>query len=87
MLLGGNAVDASIATMYCNTVVNSQSMGLGGGFIMTIYMANGRKLALIARETAPARASRDMYHGEANLAHYGKSNPEAYWRGKDLKLF
>jgi gamma-glutamyltranspeptidase/glutathione hydrolase/leukotriene-C4 hydrolase len=73
MLMGGNAIDSSIATMYCNTVVNSQSMGVGGGFIMTIYMANGTKLALIARETAPAAASKDMYHGNANLTHYGKS--------------
>ena len=30
MLEGGNAVDSAIATMYCNTVVNSQSMGIGG---------------------------------------------------------
>ena len=29
MLDGGNAIDSSIATMYCNTVVNSQSMGIG----------------------------------------------------------
>ena len=29
MLDGGNAVDSAIATMYCNTVVNSQSMGIG----------------------------------------------------------
>jgi len=71
MLDGGNAIDSAIATMYCNTVVNSQSMGIGGGFIMTIYLANGTKLALIARETAPAAAYKDMYHGNANLTHYG----------------
>ena len=29
MLDGGNAMDSAIATMYCNTVVNSQSMGIG----------------------------------------------------------
>ena len=90
MLMGGNAVDSAIATMYCNTVVNSQSMGIGGGFIMTIYLGNGTKVmimmmmimmmrimmvmtkaAMIARETAPAAASKDMYHGDANLTHYG----------------
>ena len=38
---------------------------------MTIYLANGTKLALIARETAPAAAYKDMYHGNANLTHYG----------------
>lgn len=71
MLMGGNAIDAAISTMYCNTVVNSQSMGIGGGFIMTIYIANGTKLALIARETAPAAANRDMYHGNENLTRFG----------------
>ena len=44
----------------------------GGGFIMTIYLSNGTKLALIARETAPAAAYKDMYHGNANLTHYGR---------------
>ena len=39
---------------------------------MTIYLANGTKLALIARETAPAAAYKDMYHGNANLTHYGQ---------------
>jgi len=71
MLDGGNVFDSSIATMYCNSVVNSQSMGLGGGFIMTIYLTNGTKLALIARETAPAAADKDMFHGNSDLTHFG----------------
>ena len=71
MLMGGNAVDSAIATMFCNTVVNSQSMGIGGGFIMTVFLGNGTRLSMIARETAPAAASKDMYHGDANLTHYG----------------
>jgi len=71
MMLGGNAIDSAIATMYCNGVVNPQSMGIGGGFIMTIYLNNGTKLALIARETAPAKADRDMFHGNQNLTHFG----------------
>ena len=45
--MGGNAVDSAIATMYCNTVVNSQSMGIGGGFIMTIYLGNGTKVMIM----------------------------------------
>ena len=36
---GGTAVDASIAALVCNGVYNSQSMGLGGGFLMTYYNA------------------------------------------------
>jgi len=71
MMRGGNSFDSAIATMYCNSVVNSQSMGLGGGFIMTINLANGTSKALIARETAPAAAYKDMFHGNMNLSHYG----------------
>jgi gamma-glutamyltranspeptidase/glutathione hydrolase/leukotriene-C4 hydrolase len=71
MLRGGNSMDSAVATMYCNSVVNSQSMGLGGGFIMTIYLANGTSLALIARETAPAAAYKDMFHGNSDTSHYG----------------
>ena len=70
--MGGNAIDSSIATMYCNTVVNSQSMGIGGGFIMSVYLSKGTRLAMIARETAPAAAHKDMFHGNSNLTHYGK---------------
>jgi gamma-glutamyltranspeptidase/glutathione hydrolase/leukotriene-C4 hydrolase len=32
-------VDAALAALFCNGVYNSQSMGLGGGFLMTVYTA------------------------------------------------
>lgn len=35
--MGGNVIDATIAALICVGVVNPQSSGLGGGFIMTIY--------------------------------------------------
>lgn len=48
-------------------------MGLGGGFLMTIWDAkNKRADYLDARETAPMAATEDMYDGNAHLAMYGK---------------
>lgn len=39
LIEGGNAVDSMIASLLCIGVVNPQSSGLGGGFLMTLYNA------------------------------------------------
>jgi hypothetical protein len=36
--MNGTAVDAALATLFCNGVVHSHSMGIGGGFLMTVYI-------------------------------------------------
>lgn len=38
LLKNGTAVDAALAALFCGGVVNPQSMGLGGGFFMTVYI-------------------------------------------------
>lgn len=67
---GGSVVDAAIVTLLCNGLVNLHSMGIGGGFFMTIYDRKSRKTTVIdAREIAPIKATKDMYEGkyEASL--------------------
>uniref|UniRef100_A0A182SZG7 Gamma-glutamyltransferase n=1 Tax=Anopheles maculatus TaxID=74869 RepID=A0A182SZG7_9DIPT len=59
--LNGTAADAAIATLFCEGVTCPQSMGLGGGFLLTIYdRQNGTIETLNARESAPAASGRSM---------------------------
>lgn len=67
----GSAVDATIAAMICNGLVNMQSTGIGGGFFMTIYdKASKRAYTLIARDRAPLAANATMYDGKPKEASF-----------------
>ncbi|XP_070202502.1 glutathione hydrolase 1 proenzyme-like isoform X2 [Littorina saxatilis] len=69
---GGNAVDSAIGTLLCMGVTDAQSMGIGGGFFMTIYNRTTRtSVSVDARETAPANASEDMFEGNPDASATG----------------
>lgn len=58
---GGNAVDAAVAAGLTLGVVDGHNSGIGGGGFLLIRAADGRLTAIDGRETAPARAHRDLY--------------------------
>jgi len=58
---GGNAFDAAIATQLALAVVYPGAGNLGGGGFMVAHTSDGRNIALDFRETAPSKATRDMY--------------------------
>ncbi|GFW77524.1 glutathione hydrolase 1 proenzyme [Trichonephila clavipes] len=69
---GGTAVDSALAALFCDGVVNPQSMGFGGGFLMTVYIrANKTATVIDARETAPQKASKDMFDSNGTLSQEG----------------
>lgn len=59
---GGSAVDAAIAAEMVLGLVEPQSSGIGGGgFLMHFAAKSGEIAAYDGRETAPARATPDMF--------------------------
>ncbi|KOB73123.1 Gamma-glutamyl transpeptidase [Operophtera brumata] len=63
----GSAVDAAIATLFCEGIACAQCMGLGGGFLATIYDAStGQVRVLNARERAPAATTENMFENASS---------------------
>jgi gamma-glutamyltranspeptidase/glutathione hydrolase len=61
---GGNAVDASVAVAFALAVTFPQAGNLGGGGFMLIHREGEPDVAIDYRETAPRRATRDMFLDE-----------------------
>jgi len=68
---GGNAVDAAIAALFTLTVVEPMMVGIFGGGMAHIRMADGRHLVLDGLSAAPMAARPDMYRPVSDrMPHY-----------------
>lgn len=69
---GGSAVDAAIGTLLCMGVVIPNSLGIGGGCLMTIYDSKKKQAVVIdGREVAPDYAQENMFVNETLKASRG----------------
>ncbi len=72
---GGNAVDAAVAVGFALAVTHPEAGNIGGGGFMVMRMHGGAVHTIDYRETAPAKATRDMYLDAAgeptDLSVYG----------------
>uniref|UniRef100_A0A8C4F1K3 Gamma-glutamyltransferase 5a n=1 Tax=Dicentrarchus labrax TaxID=13489 RepID=A0A8C4F1K3_DICLA len=57
---GGSAVDGAIAALLCTSVMNPQSMGIGGGSIFTVMDSSGKVKVINSRETVPRSFKPDL---------------------------
>lgn len=67
---GGNAIDAAVVAALTLGVVDGHNSGIGGGCFLLIHTSDGSLLAIDGRETAPAKAQRDMFIRD------GKADPK-----------
>lgn len=70
---GGNAIDAAIAVGFALAVVHPGAGNIGGGGFMVIRLADGTTTTIDFRETAPEKASRDMFLDDNGDVIEGKS--------------
>ena len=69
MRVGGDAVDAAVATGFALAVVHPAAGNLGGGGFMLLRLADGKVHFVDFREKAPAAATANMYldlHGDVS---------------------
>ncbi|WPO42259.1 gamma-glutamyltransferase [Tardiphaga sp. 42S5] len=77
MARGGNAIDAAVASGFAMAVTYPRAGNIGGGGFMVIHTASGEDVTIDYRETAPAKATRDMFLGSDGKPDIAKSRDSA----------
>ena len=68
----GTAVDVAIAVLVCNGAIHAHSLGIGGGFAMTIFIkSEARSYFLNAREMAPLVSNKTMFTNKPKASTEG----------------
>ncbi|CUM50116.1 unnamed protein product [Debaryomyces tyrocola] len=69
---GGNAADAGVTVALCIGSVNLHSSGIGGGgYIVSSLKEKQEVISIDARETAPQKAFKEMFHKSMVLSKVG----------------
>jgi len=66
---GGNAIDAAIATLFSLTVVEPMMVGIIGGGMAHIRLADGSHRFIDGQSTVPAMVKPDTYRSKPGSAH------------------
>jgi gamma-glutamyltranspeptidase/glutathione hydrolase len=66
---GGNAIDAAIATLFTLTVVEPMMVGIIGGGMAHIRLADGSHRFIDGQSTVPAMVKPDTYRSKPGSAH------------------
>lgn len=77
LLEGGNAIDAAIAALFALTVVEPMMVGVLGGGLAHIRLADGRHTIIDGMSTAPAAARPGMFHPAALARRDNQAGPRA----------